>query len=141
MLVTYIFSFSDNVLTSFNENILQKAEFILSPHAFNPDKSKILSFSGICCLLHVTSFRFLSNQNIYGWKKTCPILNHYYTIPHFDALKIYNCRKHCEKRRNCLSQAISPFLAMFSTCMTLIFHFECTLILSQTTPGFYVSAG
>ena len=29
-------------------------------------------------------------------------LTHYQTVPHFDALKIYSCGKHCEKRRNCL---------------------------------------
>ena len=29
-------------------------------------------------------------------------LTHYHTIPHFDALKINSCGKHCEKRRNCL---------------------------------------
>ena len=29
-------------------------------------------------------------------------LTHYHTMPHFDALKIYSCGKHCEKRRNCL---------------------------------------
>ena len=28
-------------------------------------------------------------------------------------------RKHCEKRRNCLLQAISPFLTMFSTAIYL----------------------
>ena len=28
-------------------------------------------------------------------------------------------RKHCEKRRNCLLQAISPFLTMFSTATNL----------------------
>ena len=38
-----------------------------------------------------------------------------HTVPHFDALKIYSCGKHCVKRRNCLQQAISPFLTMFST--------------------------
>ena len=45
------------------------------------------------------------------------ILTHhmYHTMPHFDALKIYSYGKHCEKRRNCLEQAISPFLTMFST--------------------------
>ena len=36
-------------------------------------------------------------------------------MPHFDALQIYSCGKHYEKRRNCLSQAISPFLTMFPT--------------------------
>ena len=29
-------------------------------------------------------------------------LTHYCTMPHFDAVKIYSCGKHCEKRRNCL---------------------------------------
>ena len=28
-------------------------------------------------------------------------------------------RKHCEKRRNCLLQAISPFIRMFSTAIYL----------------------
>ena len=56
------------------------------------------------------------------------ILTYYHTMPHFDALKIYSCGKHCKKRRNCLLQAISPFQTMFSTLsMVLIFHFKCTL--------------
>ena len=42
-------------------------------------------------------------------------LTHYHTIPYFDTLTRYSFGKHCEKRRNCLEQAISPFLAMFST--------------------------
>ena len=29
-------------------------------------------------------------------------LTHCHKMPHFDALKIYSCRKHCEKRRNSL---------------------------------------
>ena len=29
-------------------------------------------------------------------------LNHYHTMPHFEAIKIYSCGKHCEKRKNCL---------------------------------------
>ena len=29
-------------------------------------------------------------------------LTHYHTILHFDTLKIYSCRKHCEKKRICL---------------------------------------
>ena len=49
---------------------------------------------------------------------------HYHTMPHSDALKIYSCGKHCEKRRNCLLQAISPFLTMLSTH---IFHSKCIL--------------
>ena len=48
---------------------------------------------------------------------------HYHTIPHFDGLSIYSCRKHCEKRRNCLLQAISPFLTMFPTLYGTYFPF------------------
>ena len=33
-------------------------------------------------------------------------------MPHLDVLKIYSCGKHCEKRRNCLLQAISPFYTL-----------------------------
>ena len=46
-------------------------------------------------------------------------------MPHFDALKIYSCGKHCEKRRNCLQQAISPFLTMFSILYGT--YFKCSL--------------
>ena len=42
-------------------------------------------------------------------------------IPHFDALKVYSYGKHCEKRRNCLYQATSPFLTMFSNPIWYIF--------------------
>ena len=51
-------------------------------------------------------------------------LTHYHTMPHFDALKIYSCPKHCEKRRNCLYKAISHFLTMFSTVYGTYFSFE-----------------
>ena len=51
------------------------------------------------------------------------VLTHYHTIPHFEALKIYSCGKHCEKRRNCLLQVISPFLTMFSTIYGSYFPF------------------
>ena len=54
-------------------------------------------------------------------------LNHYHTMPHFHAPKMYNCGKHCEKRRNCLKQAISSFLTMFSTLYGTYFSFKCTL--------------
>ena len=43
---------------------------------------------------------------VYSRQKSCCLvkeeLTHYHTMPHFDALKIYSCGKHCEKRRNCL---------------------------------------
>ena len=50
-------------------------------------------------------------------------LTNYHIMLHFDALKIYSCGKHCEKRRNCLQQAISPFLTMFSTLYGTYFSF------------------
>ena len=50
-------------------------------------------------------------------------LSHYHTTAQFDALKIYSCEKHCEKRRNCLLKAISPFLTMFSTLYGTFFLF------------------
>ena len=36
-------------------------------------------------------------------------------MAHFDTKKICSCEKHGEKMRNCLEQAISRFLTMFST--------------------------
>ena len=54
------------------------------------------------------------------------LLTHSHTMMPFDALKIYSCRKHCEKRRACNKQFV-----LFSQCflpdITHIFHFQCTL--------------
>ena len=52
-----------------------------------------------------------------------PYLTHYHTMLHFDALKIYSCGKHYEKRRICLEQAISPCLTIFSTLYGTYFSF------------------
>ena len=52
------------------------------------------------------------------------VLTQYHTLPSFDALKIYGCGKHCEKRRNCLQQTISPFFTIFSTLHGPYFSFE-----------------
>ena len=53
-------------------------------------------------------------------------------MPHFVASKIYNCGKHREKRRNCLKQAISPFLTMFSAlCGTYFSYSKCTTCFSS----------
>ena len=51
-------------------------------------------------------------------------LTHCHTMPHFDAKKIYSCGKHCEKPRNCLLQAISFFLTMFSTLYGIYSSFK-----------------
>ena len=58
------------------------------------------------------------------YSKAIPGLTHYHTMPHFNALKIHSCRKKCEKRRNCLQQAISPFLTIFSTLYGTYFSFQ-----------------
>ena len=42
-------------------------------------------------------------------------LTHSHTMTPFDAPGKQAFRKHCGKRRNCLSEAISPFLTVFST--------------------------
>ena len=52
-------------------------------------------------------------------------------MPHLDALKMYSCGKHCEKRRNCLVQAISPFLSMFFTLYGSSFSFGIHFKLSS----------
>ena len=54
-------------------------------------------------------------------------LTHYHTIPHFDALKVHSCGKHCEERRNCFVQTFFPFSQCFLPYMALIFRFQCTL--------------
>ena len=53
-------------------------------------------------------------------------------MPHIDALKISSCGKHCEKRRNCLSQAVSPFLAMLSTLYA--HYFSCEMHFKMSSP-------
>ena len=69
-------------------------------------------------------------------------LTHYHTVLHFDALKIYSCGKHCEKRRNCYLQAISPFLTMFSTLYGTYFPFQMhfkmssAFVSNSTSPKF-----
>ena len=45
-------------------------------------------------------------------------------MPHFDALKIYSCGKHCEKGDFACNK---QFLQCFLPCIALNFHFKCTL--------------
>ena len=71
---------------------------------------------------------FLCYHHSYDWLFRSLSQDH--TIPHFDALKIFSCGKHCEKRRNCLCN--KQFL-LFSQCfrpyIVIIFHFICILTL------------
>ena len=89
----------------------------MSAICFNLDQSKILSSGNeLSSIFSITYNVILSTKMKFH-------LIHFHTIPHFDALKIYSCGKHCEKRRNCLEQAISPFLTMFSTLYGTYFPF------------------
>ena len=54
-------------------------------------------------------------------------LTYYHTIPHFDALKIYSCENHCEKRRNACNNQFLLFSQCILPYMPLIFHFRCTI--------------
>ena len=54
------------------------------------------------------------NQGLFGKG-----LTHYHIMLHFDALKIYSCGKHCEKRRNCLYKQFLLFSQCFLPYMTL----------------------
>ena len=51
----------------------------------------------LCECLFKGANKFLLNE-----ERVPSYLTHYHTIPHFDALEIYSCGKHCEKMRNCL---------------------------------------
>ena len=73
-----------------------------------------------CSLRAISPFPTVFSKGLFprGFKRCHCMgkgLTLYLTTPHFDARKIHSCEKHREKRRNCLYQAISPFLTMFST--------------------------
>ena len=70
----------------------------------------------VCPSIHVS----VCVQNVLGSIKALGVLTYYHTMPHFDALKIKSCGKHCEKRRNCLKRATYHFLC-FLPYMALIF--------------------
>ena len=81
------------------------------------------------CTLAVQKLQFIYlvvkrlKKNVYNLCRKLSILTHYHTMSQFDASKTYSCGKHCEKRRNCLLQAISPFPIMFSTLYGTYFPF------------------
>ena len=103
-------------LTVPKTNLNFSVTFIFSsPNAFNSDLSKILSFGNELndkFHTHIVTWAFSQDPWWYSqnWNKQVRALQghnsvkntltYYNTIPHFDALKIYSCRKHCEKRRN-----------------------------------------
>ena len=88
------------------------------------------------CAFHLASFSY-TRLLCYDYRYTnqAPAkrgLTQYYPMPYFDALKIFSCGKHSEKRRNCLKQAISPFLTMFSTLYGTYFSFKMHFKMSSS---------
>ena len=74
---------------------------LLSANALSLDQAKILSFG--------------------------KDLTHNHTIPHFDALKICSCGKHCEEGETACKQQTLLFSQCFPPHMVLIFHFKYAL--------------
>ena len=54
-------------------------------------------------------------------------LTHYHTMPHFEALKIYSCGRHCEKKEKLLVTSNFSFSHIVFYPIWHIIHFECTL--------------
>ena len=89
------FSFSNSVFkrlvlqTCKNQGLFGKG---LKVNLFSWIYMSLCSFACIFCVKNLlfTMFKF------------CVCITHYHTTTHFDALKIYSCGKHWEKKRNCL---------------------------------------
>ena len=56
-------------------------------------------------------------------------------MPHSDALKIFSCKKYCEKRRNSCNKLFLLFSQCYLPYMTLISYFKCTLKVALQTLG------
>ena len=95
---------SYNAPTDFADIIMFQATF-----------SHVIFSATVFCRVSRSQFCIVKNKTF---------LTYYYTMPHFDVLKIYSCRKHCKKRRNFLKQAISPFLTLFSNLYGTYFPFQ-----------------
>ena len=54
-------------------------------------------------------------------------LTNYHTMPHFDALKIYSCRKHCEKRKTACNKQFLLFSQCFLPMWYLFSVLKCSL--------------
>ena len=99
MLVTSIFSFSVNV-------------FYHSQVQFQSDSHQN------CCLKMLSSWTGLKFLSL--WKE----LTHSHTMTPFDAPGKQAFCKHCGKRRNCSSRAISPFPTVFSSFLNKFLPFS-----------------
>ena len=59
-----------------------------------------------------------------GGVKGCRCVTHYHTMPHFDVLETYSCRKHCQKKTIACNKQFLLFSQCFLPYMALIFHFN-----------------
>ena len=79
--------------------IARYEQFLLFPQCFQkgyfPGASKMVS-------LCRNGLKLGISDSFHTLRRISLNLTHYYTVLHFDALKIYSCGKHFEKRRNCL---------------------------------------
>ena len=73
-------------------------------------------------LQHLYIYPFTKKFTLYLF--TIRVLTHCHSMLHFNTLKINSYGKHCEKRRNCLKQAISPVLTIFSIHYGTYFPFQ-----------------
>ena len=94
--------------------IAHNEQFLLFPQCFLLNQINVSPFVHIFDIISVLAAELEEPKTGISGKGLKAFLTHYHTIPHFDALKIYSCRKHCEKRRNC-----------FLPYMVLFFHFKC----------------
>ena len=72
-------------------------------------------------LTSITAVKPLPDDKVLYWsklKQTADDILKCIKYKKISAIHVYG-RKHCEKRRNCLLQGISPFLTMFSTAIYL----------------------
>ena len=65
------------------------------------EQRRVQSKTG-CNVQAVTAVHSLQNKSMVTNTRIRFLTIHYHNMPHFGALKIYSCGKHCEKRRNCL---------------------------------------
>ena len=78
------------------------------------------------------------------------LLTHYHPIPHFHALKLYSCGKHCEKRRICFSHNVFFLIwclfSVLNACQNVVcnlFQFGWLVVLgfNATLTGHIMAVG
>ena len=86
------------------EEIARQEQFLLFQQCFLLNQITVSPFLDIFDIIPLFAAE-LEEPKIAIWGKgwtNFNVLTHSHSMTPFDALKIYSCRKHCEKRRNCL---------------------------------------